>query len=257
MKKMLCAILAVLLLAGCSGGLASGGSAPASSVPAGSALVSEPQEEPLAVSSSLSASGTPEAHEPVLPLAFYDRLVYGLMQMVFPSFDESTGVLVPEYSGNSDSWLSWLLTWLERLAAENGHPTRFNLPQYDTSVETYEIPADVFTEAFQTWFQQEIDLSQIPAKTDEYQAFAYDESTNTVFCYNENIGWSGPLKTGNPVYASVDENVVTAHVDAQYPEGSMQEVTEGTNEIRLRENSDNTYTLLSYTDVFHLHGELF
>lgn len=247
MKKLVCLALALFVFAGCSSKPAATQKppAPTHNTPASSSK-SAAQSDPV----SSEAEAETETHEPVLSLDFYEELVDWFIHFGFPTFTQPSEVSFGD-SSFADMWLAYYLTWVEKLANDDGHSTRFNLTQYDTGQEMYEIPADIYGEAFEAWFQLECDVNALPAKSDDFQPLCYDAATHTVYVVIEGLGWSGPIGTENPVLVSVEDNIVTVNVDVVGLEemGDISESKLSTNTVKLRENEDQTYTLLAYTSV--------
>ncbi|MDL2214530.1 hypothetical protein LJB76_03110 [Clostridia bacterium OttesenSCG-928-O13] len=152
------------------------------------------------------------------------------------------------------AWPMYYLTLLEELAADDGHPTPYNLSQYGTGT-SYMVPATVAQNAILSWYGVNFDVSQLQASL-PYATAQYHADTDMVEIGIDGLGSSPPFSMGDKaVVDSFTSGMAQAHVDVNAncdPDQMDKEIEWFDDPVHwytiyflLEEHADGTYTLHS------------
>ncbi len=239
MSKLVSLLLVCMLLFSLTA--CGGGSRPSNASSTNSSNTSQPQ------------SGTQaEAYTPQLSEEFYKAVTLH----IFETGDVDVNNL--QFSDGTMFFDDlWPFVFYDAAASQDGHPSKYDLLQYKNNsvgYVRYDIPADVYVQAMQSWYGCDFDVSTLHTMTESglenalptQPRVAYNPDADIVYVTVDGIGSDGHMQIDN-VEITSEDRVVTAVVTVSFYEmggESNEPISTPSCIIVLRENEDQTYSLI-------------
>lgn len=245
-RTTLSLVLAIGLLAGCS---------------------SADSSESISAGSSEAGPDSFVVEQARLPAAFYESLIGELNVIPFLGYAESGTngemEIVDNFSSPADIeqalsdderaiWPLAILVKMEGAAAEAGAATPFDLAQYTEDGISYSIPVETLHDAILAWYQVDFDFTTLHG----------DPSMATTAYYEDGVvhltidGLGGPaFYTVDSIDVQHDNGISTVSIvfqttyDKQSGEFLDEPAILPAATIKMMENADGTYTLLSFDNL--------
>lgn len=248
MQKLVSLLLATLLLLVFS----SCGAAPLSTPQASSAaLVSSVARAEN--STPVGTSSNPDSnYSPRLGYQFFEDATWFMLLAGY--------IDIENLNLGSESFATslWHFVYFDYYAFENGQPSAYNLAQYnqnDLPYDRFDIPANTYVQAMKSWYGVDFDISTL----DTISAYDLDNSQiiSPIVAYNpdEDIVYVTINGIGGVMFVEVDNiditnegRLITATITTSaysYSDDTSTEPESTTYEMAIRENEDQTYTIVS------------
>lgn len=156
----------------------------------------------------------------------------------------------------------WHFVYFDSYAAEDGHPSKYNLAQYKNNTvmyDRYDIPADIYVQAMKSWYGYDFDIATLHILTESelesavpvQPRVAYNPDSDVVYVTIDGIGsdFFSQVENvelsseGREVTATVSLSSISVDNDGQ----SSEPEPAGSYIITIRENEDQTFTIISIT----------
>lgn len=255
MKKFISALMILTLISAlCS----CGNTASSSSVQPMKSLPTSTSQSGI-ISSSVLLDNEDENYTPKLTAGFYEQVGYFIN--LAGDVDVNNLRLDPDFFSNL-----WHFVYFDAFAAQDGHPTKFDLGQYKSDEDIYsaiyKIPSSAYKAAMESWYGNTFDIGTLPIMTEstltgipDRPCVGYDPDGDVVYVIITGVGDPSFFHVGEIEITNADRLVTaTIHTLTNKDEdgnvANEYTIPTGYITIQLTENEDDTYTIVGYERVY-------